>query len=291
MESLVYRIPETYRKVKSVNKTSELIGIDYSKIYRTLKKFGEPINGKSGPKKVIQINAAFFNNIDNEKTAYWLGFISADGCVRKNKSGSFELSIHLSSKDVRHLKQFLIDTQSSHSISTKIVSGGKINGRNLGNFESVRIRIIRKEITDALQKHGIVSNKTQHGIIIPTMSQNLLRHWVRGFVDGDGSFWRRRRNNTLCFAVVSPQKSFLENIKFIFKDNCMCPGGSYSQTGKNCWRLSYEGKQAEKIHTWLYKDANVFLERKQKAIDIIGLSDNNPDVLYRAMHEVLHAKL
>lgn len=41
-------------------------------------------------------NFNFFEKIDNELKAYWLGFLYADGCIHKiNKYGEQELSLTL----------------------------------------------------------------------------------------------------------------------------------------------------------------------------------------------------
>lgn len=248
-----------------MTETAKSLEIDRNKVYRTLKKLNEPINGKTGPRKTkINVNESFFDKIDNEKVAYWLGFITADGCIRQNKSGSWELSLHLSANDKEHLVKFLEDIGSEHKINIRTINGGKLGNRQLRKSKSARVRIIRKQITDALIMHGVFPNKTKHGISIPNIPNNLLRHWTRGFVDGDGSFWRRKRNDALCFAVVCPQRHFLEKLQETFKQNCKCNGGSYSKTSKNCWRLAYEGKQAERVHKWLYQNATVFLARKQQ---------------------------
>ena len=43
----------------------------------------------------------FFDKIDTEEKAYWLGFIYADGAIFKRT-----LSIRLSTKDIHHLEKF-----------------------------------------------------------------------------------------------------------------------------------------------------------------------------------------
>ena len=59
----------------------------------------------------------FFEKIDNELSAYWLGFIYADGCVeKKNKYGeqSFKIAIH--EKDQEILEHFKEDIKSTYPI-------------------------------------------------------------------------------------------------------------------------------------------------------------------------------
>lgn len=71
------------------------------------------------PENKIKMDETFFSVIETEEKAYWLGFIAADGCIRKNKSGSYELSIHLAEKDIEHLAAFKSAIQSDHKIVTR----------------------------------------------------------------------------------------------------------------------------------------------------------------------------
>ena len=74
----------------------------------------------------------FFKNIDNEKSAYWLGFIMADGCINEvinkktKKLKSMNLSISLSTKDNHHLEKFLNDIESDCIVRDEVLhSKGK----------------------------------------------------------------------------------------------------------------------------------------------------------------------
>lgn len=62
-------------------------------------------------------NFNFFEEINNELSAYWLGFLYADGCIEKqNKYGeqSFKIAIH--KKDQELLEKFKEDIQSTYPI-------------------------------------------------------------------------------------------------------------------------------------------------------------------------------
>jgi len=46
-----------------------------------------------------QGNIRYFENIDSQLKAYFLGFITADGCLQSNGSNSYGLTITIHSKD------------------------------------------------------------------------------------------------------------------------------------------------------------------------------------------------
>ena len=62
-------------------------------------------------------NFDFFETIDNELSAYWLGFIYADGCVLpQNKYGEQEFKISINEKDLELLEKFKNDIESTYPI-------------------------------------------------------------------------------------------------------------------------------------------------------------------------------
>ena len=63
------------------------------------------LRGKSRRKYAVDIS--YFETIDSTDKAYFLGFIAADGCVRKPSHGPLVLSIKVSSRDEEILVSFL----------------------------------------------------------------------------------------------------------------------------------------------------------------------------------------
>ena len=61
-------------------------------------------------KSRYSLNERYFDDIDTENKAYWLGFIAADGCV-VTKKGRRHLYIELSNKDRCHIEEFRKDIE------------------------------------------------------------------------------------------------------------------------------------------------------------------------------------
>lgn len=59
----------------------------------------------------------FFEKIDNELKAYWLGFMYADGCVLpQNKYGEQEIQLTLAKQDEQSIIDFKYDLKSTYPI-------------------------------------------------------------------------------------------------------------------------------------------------------------------------------
>lgn len=98
----------------SGHKIAASIGLKPHQVYYILKKNNIESRDNSINSKRFQFNENFFEIIDSEPKAYWLGFLFADGYVLTN-SNSFGLS--LSTKDISHMEKFLKDISSNHKIN------------------------------------------------------------------------------------------------------------------------------------------------------------------------------
>ena len=102
---------------------------------------------------------------------------------------------------------------------------------------------------------------------MPIISDSLKRHFIRGYVDGDGCFTCVRRKDypnkyRYGFELVGKSISILEDIQSYFQANDI-KTNIYVRKTNNCFRLmSASKKEVSKIINLLYDDSNVFMERK-----------------------------
>lgn len=207
------------------------------------------------------INDFYFNEIDTEDKAYFLGLLYADGCIVKNRN---RISIKLQEQDKHILDTFLIYLNYSKPLVLKKYSEIKSTYNN-----QYLLYIDNKNIRDNLILHGCVPNKSQL-IRFPNIKKSLLNHFIRGYFDGDGSVFNDKYGN-MRFSLTS-NLEFLESIQNILVENCNLNTTKICKTG-NVYSLHYGGnKLCNRIKKFLYKDATIYLKRKKLKFD--ELPDN-----------------
>lgn len=231
---------------------------------QTISKFLEEKNIKTikgNHYKKYSCNENFFEIIDTEEKAYWLGFIFADGYIRNlfadSKTGKFygqeQLGITISKKDLSHLKKFKEAIQAENPITFEIK-------KNLSGTTSELCRIIitsQKMVNDLINK-GCHKNKSLTLEPPKNVPQNLIIHFIRGFFDGDGSIIKNSKNNTYGINFTSTF-SIVSWLKSIFKVGSIVQDSRREKT----WYYTFGGNiQVLNFCNELYKSANIFLERK-----------------------------
>lgn len=190
----------------------------------------------------------------SEASAYWVGFLMADGTVIQRSLNSFEIAIVLSARDVGHLQAFRCFLGSSH----KIVSAG--HGSYGGSNPSVRFAVRSVKLAEALSRFGVTPRKTFTAHVVGLENN---RHFWRGVVDGDGSIGvisRGLNKGRPRFGLTGAQP-LLEQFKVFLRSempNC----GASVHPSKNSYCLSTCGKYAKGIITLLYQSCTIALERK-----------------------------
>ena len=164
----------------------------------------------------IEGDQHFFDCIDTEEKAYWLGFIYANGYVIKTAK-NHELGIELSVLDIEHLYKLNHIFNDYYKITKKMKSLNQIDRFN-DNVERNKysemcsIRIYSKSIYNGLISNNIVQNKTKSNIFPKINDKKLFLHFLRGYIDGDGSYIIRHiRGNEY------PQISIAGNNAYMFE--------------------------------------------------------------------------
>ena len=132
-----------------------------------------------------QLDEHYFENIDNEEKAYFLGLIVSDGCIYSQNIRSSMVTITLQDCDKYILERFIKCIKSNKHITS--------DGR--GCFE---IQILSDIMVNDLRKYGLFENKSLHTIFPKNLPKDLYCHFIRGLIDGDGSISFYNRQNRCC---------------------------------------------------------------------------------------------
>ncbi len=268
---------EILKKVKTGNFTVSDIckeyNIDLSMYYRIIKRNGRE---KLVPNKKYTVNDSYFENINSEEKAYWLGFIYADGYINDSHRNKF-LELGLSSIDRDHIIKFSKSCESNHPIKNRVISKNykKIDGNNC---ESTHIKIYSTKIVNDLIKIGCGNKKTWKIVYPDFLKIDLHCHFIRGYFDGDGNIYKPKGGINRYVVSIAGNKLFLEGLNDILKNNLITD--SYILTRPNNLSIltisNY--KDCLSFYNLIYNKASVFLERKKEYFDRINIK--YPSKLY-----------
>lgn len=208
--------------------------------------------------KLTSLDENYFENIDVPSKAYWLGFIAADGCLSKDEMKP-RMSIGLSAKDISHLEKLKVDLQYSGKISVCNTLHTVTNKY----YETCAICIWRPKLRNDIIKHGVTPNKSKE-LSLPNLPDNLMRHYIRGYFDGDGC-WTIKNSNTMSFSLISSVESFSYDLRNYLKVKCDLKTDVVISTHNNAYAFIYCGNtQCKRIYDYLYEDGGPWLDRKYK---------------------------
>jgi radical SAM superfamily enzyme len=189
----------------------------------------------------------------------------ADACIsyhigkdRKAKS-SKRLRINISAKDIELLQKF----QEDINISKDCIEVYTPHESTYSDNKMCKLVINSGLMYDDLVKHSITERKTGTECVPDTIPEHLIKHFIRGFLDGDGTIAKRGKNHvTLGFCsssitilnqlndIISKQTDL--SLKHISKDN-----------SKNMYYLNYTSSyDLVTLYNYLYKESTVHLNRK-----------------------------
>ena len=98
-------IKNLYEGGTSTAKIAEKYNSNGESVRLILKKMGVKVRSRKEACSKYDLDESFFDKIDNEVKAYWLGFLTADGGVVNH-----QIILSLSSKDEVHISKFLVES-------------------------------------------------------------------------------------------------------------------------------------------------------------------------------------
>lgn len=222
----------------------------------------------------LKYNRDFFEIIDTEEKAYWLGFVYADGYVTTENRFGIELGI----KDLSHLEKF----------TKSLEYNGKIRSRIRNGNETCLILIKNGKVFKDLEDKGVFRDKT-YSSEFPSDKQvppNLVNHFLRGYFDGDGCYHFNRRKVPRKDRGWKIYNKLSKEISLTCKSEKMINeirAQLLSQGIESRIDINPKGdlpvlrisniENMVKLINYLYKNATLYLDRKKdKANEILGYS-------------------
>lgn len=206
-------------------------------------------------KRIYTLNESYFEQIDTEDKAYWLGFITADGCLYKN-----QIQISLSIKDEKHLYKFLKNIGTNKGLYYKNVRGMRM----------VSAFIDSNKLVNDLKNLGLTCRKSFTAMPCLKIPSELYHHYLRGIYDGDGTIsvsTLRKNGKTLTWTVgVCGSYGIVKDFNDYMNDRTK--SNATLKHYRKIYQLNYCGTLVcEEIVNILYKNASIYLDRKKEKAD------------------------
>ena len=251
------QISDAYLNNKDTLACASQFGISRGYIYQLLDKNNIDRQKPSEYTRKYYLNENYFEQLTQE-SAYWLGFLLADGCLYQDKY-SKRIQLCLAQKDEAHLEMFrnaITDTPLYHGHS-------KLSGKDRYH---VRLTISSEKVYSSLIKLGLFPRKSLvHDT--PIIPEHLMAPMYLGYFDGDGSVYaaqsQTQRGKKYGINIVGPQSFCLKFQSWMFDKtqahlniaqlNC-ADGKLYSLRGAT--------EASIRILTFLYEKSDIFLSRK-----------------------------
>lgn len=206
----------------------------------------------------------WFEIIDTEEKAYYLGLFFTDGNVYTSNKTQAVCSITQKEEDDYILRRWLRLVESNRKISH--------DGRGCSQAS-----VLSNKMKKDLSKYGVTLSKTSRDVL-PQIPTHLMPHLIRGIFDGDGNIeakWyipsdgRHRFKHKISFCG---SRGLMEDINdFLCKTLSLdVPRLPYDYKNKRLSEIQYTNyNDIEKIGDYLYGEATIFLYRKKELYDLI----------------------
>lgn len=243
----------------------KILGLkNHQPIYNYFKKKGWPtLERKDYPMhRSYKIDLDFFTTIDTEEKAYILGFICADGHIEVNNP---RITIQLKDSDYKHLEKIRDAMHSTHPIERNIVAENPYKKSENKTLYKCTLALNGKKLIEPLIVMGIAGNKTYslNSSVMQYIPENLVRHFLRGYFDGDGciSWEKRYKSGDKSTINIAGNYDFLQgSFNKYFPTKCkLYP----YKTSRQCYAyVIADKKEVLRFLAYLYNDAKIYLDRK-----------------------------
>lgn len=264
LEQEIENIKRMYLKE---NKTPMEIGDKYNvqrhKINYLLKKYNIQ-KSVSEAKRKYEINEHYFDEINTPNKAYILGFLYADG-YNNRINNTIVLSLDRKDEDI------LLKIREEVGSNKPIYHHDYINQSDGIERHMSELNFASKHMCEQLERFGMIQNKTFEIDFPQFLSEELISHFIRGYFDGDGCACEykdktRKSGNAFCISMMSSIQLCKNMQKYLNNKQNIDLKVNYPSGKKELNGIIRTKSKSNitKFINYIYKDANLYMERKHK---------------------------
>jgi len=215
----------------------------------------------------------YFENIDSQEKAYFLGFLYTDGSVDNKSRARVTLSLQEGDRELLERLNKLINID-------RPLGFINLNSKNPNHQNAVVLCVSSYKVVRDLENHGCMNNKTFDLRWPQNIEEEFIPHFVRGLWDGDGSIGHSHGNVSFTGTL-----NMCQNIQAIVKRKFNIHAGIYLSgfdPEKTIRELRIGGrKQCRLFLNWIYNNSTIHLERKYISSQLIinYVPKENPRIL------------
>ncbi len=252
------KIGNRFKKGEDLSEIAKEYNGTYGGLYTSLKRIGFQFGKNGFRKRKYDLDDYYFDNINTQEKAYFLGYLYADGNVSKKRN---ELILNLNKKDKNILLKFKRLLSSNRPLSER---------KKTNQFV---LLINSPQIKKSLIKYGCIPCKSNILTYPSFLKPELENHFIRGYFDGDGWFKQVKsylsKKNVLSkkgVAGIISSKNFC--LEFVNKLEKMGISAKFDKKDYANGRVRVVNicgnRNVIKFMDWIYKNSTIHLDRKYK---------------------------
>ncbi len=273
-----------YDEIKNADIVAERLNLNNGNAVRRVLKE----NGYELTTRKYNIDQNYFEVIDSEEKAYWLGFIAADGTIRlrhgnvESKNRGSSIILKLAVKDTDQVKRF-----------SDVFGGGskleynrdytKTKDGRPSYSDYCRVGIYSNKLVEDIIDKGVTPRKS-FTISKPNIDEKYMFHYLRGYFDGNGSisFEAQESKKYEGKQIIKKLNVSIATGSVMLKewiiDFCAKHDVEFVKSNKFDI-ISKNMKTARNFIRLIYKDATIYLERKHKiAMEFLDFYETNKEM-------------
>lgn len=235
---------------------------------------------KSETNRRYTLNQNAFDVVTDE-SAYWIGFLMADGCISQREKMSSRIILEIHERDKPHVEKFKAFLGTDAPIE---MVAPKNYAKSFRSSTHARIGVASNQLAEALAGFGVVPRKSK---IAKAIGLENNPHFWRGCIDGDGGVFltlRKLGHYDPVIFLCGTEELLNQFAAFV---RTICPDCKAKVTpATHVFQYRAGGCHAIKLAKHLYENAPVALDRKQeKAKEIVTRAEANPhwcNIVHRA---------